>query len=373
MIDLEIVKEFLRKRPGYLKCGNLKIQTILYGLYNQKLDLNAIKVAKKEVKKEFKNLLNEEVEEKEIKIVEPKINVTPELLEKFNEIAKQLGLKGLEAPISEEDKVDSILQRKKALKGFHVPEIKDQVGMHILLGCNHVPFHHKQLHRGIIELIKDHKDKIKGFHLLGDFLDLNPLSSHDKGRFTAVPGLTLNDEYQIGSDLLYDFDHVLPKDCWKTYLYGNHEDRYNRWMSVMDNAKTPLISPEEGLRLWQRGYNVKTSWKDDFITIGNDFDIFHGIYFNIHNAKAHLDRLRRSCAYVHTHRIQHYQEGQMSAYNIGACADFNARAFNYATRPMKSQWANGFAINMVDDSGRSNVTQIQVDPLGHFWFGGKRY
>lgn len=370
MQDLEIIKEYLRSKPGYLKCGNLKIQQILKALFNQDLDLDAIKLAKKEVKREFKNLLKKETP---VEIVSPKIEVTPEMLAQFNELAKQMGMKGIQAPVSEEDGLESILKRKQALRGFHTPDVKDQVGMHILLGCNHVPFHNKQLHRGIIELIKDYPELVKGFHLMGDFLDLNPLSSHDKGRFTAVPGLTLNDEYQIGSDLLSDFDMVLPKDCWKTYLYGNHEDRYNRWMSVMDNAKTPLISPENGLRLWQRGYNVKTSWSQDFITLGNDFDIFHGIYFSIHNAKAHLDKLRRSCAYVHTHRIQHYQEGQMSAFNIGSCADFSAKAFNYATRPMKGQWANGFAIDMIDESGRNNLTQIQVDPFGHFWFGGKKY
>ena len=370
MQDLEIIKEYLRSKPGYLKCGNLKIQQILKALFNQDLDLDAIKLAKKEVKREFKNLLKKETP---VEIVPPKIEVTPEMLAQFNELAKQMGMKGIQAPVSEEDGLESILKRKQALRGFHTPDVKDQVGMHILLGCNHVPFHNKQLHRGIIELIKDYPELVKGFHLMGDFLDLNPLSSHDKGRFTAVPGLTLNDEYQIGSDLLSDFDMVLPKDCWKTYLYGNHEDRYNRWMSVMDNAKTPLISPENGLRLWQRGYNVKTSWSQDFITLGNDFDIFHGIYFSIHNAKAHLDKLRRSCAYVHTHRIQHYQEGQMSAFNIGSCADFSAKAFNYATRPMKGQWANGFAIDMIDESGRNNLTQIHVDPFGHFWCGGKKY
>tara|TARA_R110000744_G_scaffold182002_1_gene301201 strand:+ start:641 stop:1765 length:1125 start_codon:yes stop_codon:yes gene_type:complete len=374
MKDIKIIKEYLRKRPGYLKCGNSKIQTILYGLYGEMLSLDSVKQAKKEVKKEFKNQLEQELGEKAADVPKQEAKVIPaELIEKFNELARQMGMKGLQVPVSEEDPIESFLQRKQALKGFHVPEIKDQAGMHILLGCNHVPFHNKQLHRGVIELIRDNAAQVKGFHLLGDFLDLNPLSSHDKGRFTAVPGLTLNDEYAIGNELLDDFNRVLPKDCWKTYLYGNHEDRYNRWMSVMDNAKTPLISPEEGLRLWQRGYNVKTRWSQDFITLGNDFDIFHGIYFSIHNAKAHLDKLRRSCAYVHTHRIQHYQEGSMSAFNIGACANFDSKAFNYATRPMKAQWANGFAVNMIDESGKSHMTQIQVDRSGHFYFGGKRY
>ena len=356
MEDLELIKEFLRNKKSYLNEGLSKIQMYLSRRYNgHQFSFKLIKEAKKQLRKEV--LLSSVKPVVEIK--EPKIQVTPEMLEKFNELAVQMGMKGLEAPVSSPDPLKSILQRKQALRGFHTPSIKDQVGMHILLGCNHVPFHHK--------------DNIKGFHLLGDFLDLNPLSSHDRGRFTAVPGLTLNDEYQIGSDLLHDFDRVLPKDVWKTYLYGNHEDRYNRWMSVMDNAKTPLVSPEEGLRLWQKGYNVKTSWSQDYITIGNDFDIFHGVYFSIHNAKAHLDKLRRSCAYVHTHRIQNYREGEMAAFNIGACADFTSKAFNYASRPMKQQWANGFAINMVDELGRSNITQINVTPDGHFYFGGVKY
>ena len=364
MKDLELVKEFLRSKKSYLKVGANRIQLVISKKKSiTPIATETINRAKKEVKKELKNSL----------FKEDKIEVTPELLAKFNELAVKMGIKGIQAPVAKEDKLKSILQKRKKPHSFHVPEIKDQVGMHILLACSHVPFHHKQLHKGIINLIKDYPELVKGFHLMGDFLDLNPLSSHDKGRFTAVPGLTLNDEYRIGRELLDDFDRALPKDCWKTYIYGNHEDRHNRWMSVMDNAKTPLLSPEEGLKLWERGYNVKTSWSQDFITLGKDFDIFHGIYFSIHNGKAHLDKLRRSCAYGHTHRSQVYREGQMAAYNIGAGADFTAKAFNYATRPMKAQWSNGFAIDMIDCNGISNVTQIHVTPDGHFYFGGKRY
>ena len=253
------------------------------------------------------------------------------------------------------------------------PSIQEQVGMHIMMGCNHVPFENKQLHKGIIELLKDYRRDIKGFHLMGDFMDINTLSSHDKGKFTAVKGLTLDDEYDAGNVLLDAFEDALPNDCWKTYLYGNHEDRWNRWMSNMDNAKTPLASPTKGLNLIERGYQVKDRWSQDFFTIGNNFEIFHGIYFSVHCAKAHLDKLPNSCAFVHTHRSQVYREGQRAAYNIGSCADFNSKAFGYATRPMKAQWSNGFAINMVDSNGVSNVTQIHVNPDGKFYFGGKQY
>jgi len=345
---------FLIKKPSYLKKG----PGYLSRTFNVTVD--EARIALKEVKEK-----RNEGFKWDYNIVAKQVSDAEVFVAKFEEHQKKFK-QALIFPSQAEVKTYN------DHKVFRTPSIKEQVGMHILLGCNHVPFHNRQLHAGILELIKDFP-KLKGFHLLGDFLDLNPLSSHDKGKFTAIPGLTLNDEYQIGKDLLYDFNAVLPKDCWKTYLYGNHEDRYNRWMSDMNNAKTPLISPEDGLGLWELGYNVKTSWSQDYITLGLNFDIFHGIYFSIHNGKAHLDKLRRSCAYVHTHRAQMYREGEMAAYNIGSCADFKSKAFNYANRAMKASWSNGFAINMIDENGISHITQIYVDPQGHFFFGGKRY
>ncbi len=368
MGDLESAKDYLRKKPSYLKWGNSRVQEVLKLNFGLEFSVDVIRKAKKEVKNELKKELKKETPFKiDIATEVP----SQEIVDQFIALAKRIGVQVVDSKKQEEE--EAVFKRKRALKEFRTPSIQDQVGMHILLGCNHVPFHHKQLHRSIIEMIKDHKSGIKGFHLLGDFLDLNPLSSHDKGRFTAVPGLTLDDEYQIGNDLLCDFDRALPKNCWKTFMYGNHEDRHNRWMSVMDNAKTPLLSPEEALRLWKRGYNVKTRWSQDHITIGNDFDIFHGIYFNVHNAKKHLDTFGRNCAYVHTHRVQSYREGSLAAHNIGTCANLKSKAFNYATRAMKQSWSNGFAIVMIDEFGDSYLTQIIPDKNGNFYFGGKKY
>ena len=110
----------------------------------------------------------------------------------------------------------------------------------------------------------------------------------------------------------------------------------------------------------------------DYFTIGGHLDILHGIYYSIHCAKAHLDKLRGSCAFVHTHRQQSYIEGDMGAFNIGSGADFESPAFNYATRPMKGQWVNGFAVVMVEPDGTYNLTQITARD-GHFYFGGKKY
>jgi len=368
MNSIEIIKDFLRKKSSYLTWGNKGIQGALDKKFAQMFDLDEIKKAKKELKKEAKAHLSATA-------TEPVLGTgveNNEVLSELSKIASKLGYQLVDNSMDIAAQT-SILKRKKALKGFHTPDIADQVGMHILMGCNHVPFHHAQLHRSVLALIQDYPELIKGFHLMGDFLDMNPLSSHDRGRFTVIPGLTLDDEYSVGNELLDDYDRYLPKGCWKTYLYGNHEDRYNRWMSVMDNAKTPLDSPEDALRLWQRGYNVKTKWSQDIVTVGNDFELFHGIYFNIHNAKKHLDTFGKSCAYVHTHRVQMYREGNKAAHNIGSCANLKSNVFGYATRAMKESWSNGFAINIVDAYGSSHITQIIPDETGRFWFGGKYY
>ena len=66
--------------------------------------------------------------------------------------------------------------------------------IHLVLGCVHVPFHNKQLVNSLVKFIKDYKENIKGFHLIGDFLDLKSLSSHEDG-IVDKTGLTLGKEY----------------------------------------------------------------------------------------------------------------------------------------------------------------------------------
>lgn len=360
------VEEFFTNYPSYLSCGNLRIQDRIKELYGETVSFEAIKKIKKKKKKKYED---NKPSRKNAIAIKPVESISEELIRKLKQVESELAKMKLQA----NPDIVGLKKRKLPNNVFTTPDLKNQVGMHILLGCNHVPFHHVRLHDNIMEMMSDRVADIVGFHLLGDFLDLNPLSSHDKGKFTAVPGLTLDDEYQVGNDLLTDFGRIMRGNVWKTYLYGNHEDRWKRWMRDMNNSKTPLMSPEDGLGLYQKGYNVKTSWSQDYITIGKDFDIFHGIYFNIHNAKKHLDTFNRNCAYVHTHRVQSYREGTIQANNMGACANFNSPAFNYASRAMKASWSNGFGVLMIDDNYESHFTQIVPAADGSFYFGGKKY
>jgi len=243
-------------------------------------------------------------------------------------------------------------------------------GTYLLLGCTHVPGHNQAMMDGVKKLAHDIKPQ--GLILMGDFLDLNSLSGHDKDKFTAIKGLTLDQEYKAGNQVLDELLANFPKEADKVYLYGNHEDRWNRYMSNMQNAKAPIQSPEEALKLKERGFNVFTRWSSDYVTLGQHLEILHGQYYNTHCAKQHIDKFRGSVAFVHTHRIQMYVEGKTAGFNIGWAGDVNHPFFNYAERGTKNQWQNGFALCTIDEQGDYFMQQIFCHN-NKFYYNGKQY
>lgn len=213
--------------------------------------------------------------------------------------------------------------------------------------------------------------KFVGLHILGDYLDLNTFSSHDSRKFAAIPGLTYTQEVKEGKkELKLLLSHQEFEDM--SFLWGNHEDRWKRYMKDMENAKRPLSSPTEALELIELGFAVHENWQTDYIMLGDHLQLHHGTYYNVHCAKNHLDKLRSSNMFVHTHRIQHYIEGEEGAYNIGFCGDKDSPAFGYAPRPTKSQWQNGMAVVTIDDNGFYYVEQLTF-VNNKLSYGGKFY
>jgi len=381
MSEEEKIVEFLSSKPGYIKTGAKKLGRML-----NISDIDLIKRVRKDLKQSVNYVVSEPIKELDTIFTVTKDLPNPELvlreqpvkplIEFDAEITPEL-IEALRLALAKPSNVgiENIPTVKQTMFKPKLPLDRSEFktpGVHLVMGCNHVPFHDVDLHEGIRELIRDLGDKMVGFHILGDFCDINSLSFHDRGKFTAVPGLTLDNEYLEANAELEKFENALSKTVVdKSFIYGNHEDRVFRYNSDMQNAKNPALLPHDALSLRERGYSVKERWSQDYITLG-DMDMFHGIYFNIHNAKKHLDTFNRSSMYVHTHRSQMYREGPNAAYNIGACANFRSPAFNYATRAMKNAWANGFALVHVDAKGQHYVSQIDVQN-SKFFHNGKQY
>lgn len=243
-------------------------------------------------------------------------------------------------------------------------------GVYFVTGCTHIPWHNKQMFNSIFKFLST--IKLEGVILAGDILDLNSLSSHDKGKI-SLKGVTLEEEYKEGSKFLDKLDQVT-NNATTVFMFGNHEDRYLRTLSDVDKSKygTALKSPVEGLKLLTRGYKVITDWKEGVVELGKDLDIIHGEFINVYTAKKSLDTYKKSTMYVHTHREQVYKEGDLAAYNIGSGADFNAPIFNYATRSMKQSWSNSSALVTVDKDLKTHV-EILNFKNGKLCVGGKLY
>jgi hypothetical protein len=288
------------------------------------------------------------------------------------QISQELVNQGLVKP-------NPVYQTKPIVKTFSIespgnkPVLHTKItkpGNYLILGCWHVPFQNKEFTKRVFDLMNTHK--FDGLILNGDFLDCNTLSGHDRGKFTAIRGLTLTEEYRQGKEVLKQLVELLPANAEKVYMYGNHEDRYFRFIGDMQQAKTPPQSPTEGLGLYDLGFQVVESYATGYMTLGEHLDILHGIYYNTHCAKTHIDRFRGSVVFAHTHRIQSYIEGRTGGFNIGWGGDATSPAFNYADRGTKASWQNGLAVETIDERGNYYHQQV-VAQNNRFVYGGKLY
>ncbi len=238
---------------------------------------------------------------------------------------------------------------------------------YIVLGCIHVPFQNKSIMEGIYKLISTYS--FDGVIFNGDFLDMGSLSDYEKGKISKT-GITLEEEYVEGNKVLDVFDKYI-EGTENVFLFGNHCARYFRWKADVNNSKYgDLMDPIDALKLEDRGYKVLSNYQDDYYELGS-LQVFHGHYYNVHSAKKHLDVFRRNVLYNHTHRVQMYREGDFCAWNAGFLGNINAPCFDYASRAMKSAWANAFAIVHLD--GDRHYVDIINCVENSFVYGGVKY
>jgi len=248
-------------------------------------------------------------------------------------------------------------------------------GYYVVSGCWHFPFHNQNFFDAYCKLLRylDNTGKLQGNFLIGDILDMHSISRHGKGKIT-VPGLTLSQEYKEAKKSISKIERVISPEVKREFLYGNHEDWINQANSDPNFLKLGtkvLVRPEQFLKLKELNYNVQTSYKDSEIILG-DFILIHGQWCNKHSSAVHLDRLRKSVMFVHTHRINSFHSGALASYNIGWGGDSKYKVFNYMSKEQKKDWANGFAVVYLDEDAKSHVTQIKWIN-DQFYFQGKKF
>jgi hypothetical protein len=253
-------------------------------------------------------------------------------------------------------------------------EQRPQARIDVVLPCVHAPWHDEKLLDGICQFLSYLGSRLGSVTFNGDFLDLNSLSAHDRGQ-VPMAGVDLQWEYNQTNKLIDKIQKsIKAKNVELNYLYGNHEDRYLRHMKLVDNSKygKALLSPEDGLHLIDRGFEVKTKWREDYFALGDHLQVIHGEYCGQNPSRAHLSKLKQSVMFAHTHRIGYEFDGKMMAVNIGMLGDIQAPIFKYASRAERVRWQNGFGINCTDEEGDFHAHAIPCHN-GHFYYNGLKF
>jgi len=146
--------------------------------------------------------------------------------------------------------------------------------------------------------------------------------------------------------MLDTFDKVLPKDCEKFMVGGNHEARYEKFKVNYGEKKE--IRKVRRLTSWHEEYRLKErKWK--FCEYGQWFEFgkiiyTHGWASSGNHAQKHLGLFHKNIIYGHTHQFQ-VATGRgldglpVEAASIGTLSEFD---LSYLVGKPPVNWVNMF-------------------------------
>lgn len=208
---------------------------------------------------------------------------------------------------------------------------------------------------------------------LGDFLDFNCISSHNKENLRAIEGQRILKDYTSGNTILDELQLAV-KGAAITILEGNHEYRMERLIDKMP-ALEGWVEVEKGLRLEERGINYVKTWeKGEVYRIGKA-GFVHGLATTNFHSKAMALKYGMCIFYGHTHDVQEYSlemKGDNSTI-VGASLGCLCRYDLPYMRGRPSKWQQAFAEFYFKENGYFNhfITRI----FGHSFTAtnGKTY
>ena len=253
------------------------------------------------------------------------------------------------------------IDKGKEINGHTITRTK----RYIILPDLHIPYHNYEACELIVRL--KNEESFDGIVFSGDILDMTSLSSHNIG--TRNPGQTLSAEYDAGD---YWIERLSSGIKHKVFIWGNHENRYNRFMEKAESQKlgSAMLSPIEGLKLKEKGFEIIDSYPDGIFVLG-DLIIMHGIDASVNAARSHLTKTWSNVMFGHTHRYGIFSEHGKVSYNIGNLVNKNADVFKYSNWTGRDNWYTSFAVvNVILGKSYVNIIEIKDNT---FVYNGRVY
>ncbi len=176
----------------------------------------------------------------------------------------------------------------------------------LVLPDPHTPYHDPITYRAIEAYARD--TWLDYWICLGDLMDFNCISSHNKNKLRLVEGQRVKQDYAVANKWLDTQTEACREqnpDCEMALLQGNHDERVERYIDA-NPAMEGMIEVPVGLRLEERGIKwVRSHSRGEKYQIGKA-SFIHGKYTNEHHAKKTAMNFGSPVYYAHTHDIQGY-------------------------------------------------------------------
>ena len=251
----------------------------------------------------------------------------------------------------------------------------------VLLPDIHHPHHNKEAIKAVFQFIRYFKPH--AVNILGDALNMDAVNhwKQEKGSKKYFEGKRLLKEYEaFDREILVPLERILPEDCEKTFMFGNHEEWINLLIDKMPQLEG-LVEIDLCMGLQQRGWEVipwihyneeKGSYERGIKKYGKLLT-FHGQYTTKYHSAKTVDSYSKSCAYGHTHDLQLYTKVTVddhrdyhTAQSIGCLCN---RSPEFLQGRM-NRWVNAFGVLYVHEDGNYNL-YVPVIINGKFIFNGK--
>lgn len=133
--------------------------------------------------------------------------------------------------------------------------------------------------------------------LLGDVLDNNSISSHNKGLLKTVEGETILADYAVANKSLDELESAT-RGATKVVIEGNHDYRTTALVDQQPQLEG-LVETPNGLQLKRRGWVWVPYWSKGTIYSLGKASFIHGRYTNDLHSKKHALAYGRNIYYGH--------------------------------------------------------------------------
>lgn len=217
--------------------------------------------------------------------------------------------------------------------------------------------------------------RFDGYLLIGDFLDFDCISSHNKNNLRAVEGKRLQADYDVAGEILDRHQALIRaknKNAEFVYIEGNHENRVDRYVDA-NPALEGMVEVPTCLEFGRRKFKWVPFWSQGKVFSIGKATFIHGRYTNDAHAKKHVQRYGRNVFYGHLHDVQGY-----SAEMLGEGNTLCGQSLGCLCLPQKymqgapDKWQHAFAI--IDFFPDGNFCPHVIKIFKHrFTYGTKVY